>query len=125
MINYLSKRSSNLQKINNAFALLDEDNTGYVCVKKLQEQIPDLTLDMDEDAQLEYSEFLSRALDVKKEITKEDMKLAFEHLDCDKTGKINTQDLSIALEKHGKKVPKSELSIMIQNVDRQSLINTT
>ena len=45
------------------------------------------------DMQIHYSDFLTRALDITKEVEQYDLVKAFQHFDSDGSGKITKEDL--------------------------------
>lgn len=100
IINFIYQDSKNLKKINDAFTTLDEDHTGFIEIEKLQKHLPELSsLQVDHGALMEYSDFLARAIDVKKDLSKQALVQAFKHFDPNNTGKITPDGLKQVLEK--------------------------
>lgn len=67
LLNFLSEKDENLQKVNNAFNLLDEDATGFVDLEKLKKIIPDIKVESDksDNFKMQYTDFLTHAIDIK------------------------------------------------------------
>lgn len=70
-------------------------------------------------ALIEYSDFIARAIDVKKELSKEALEQAFKHFDPNNTGKITPEGLKFVLQKQGKQLSKEELKELINEVDKE------
>lgn len=82
LVNYIQSESGNLSKVNEAFNQLDKDHTGYIEVDHLMEILPEFgeQLGQDNGLRLEYTDFLTRAIDI-KEISKESLYEVFKHFD--------------------------------------------
>ena len=68
-------------------------------------------------AKLEYSDFLTRAIDIKGEITKQSVEQVFKHFDTENKGKITLNGLEAAMKKQGKDYSANELLSMMNEVD--------
>lgn len=99
MINFLYKDSENLKKINDAFNNLDTEHSGYIKVKNLQELFPEFGDIQAGNSNLEYSDFLAWAIDIKQDLSKDKLVKAFKHFDPNNTGKITPDGLKQVLEK--------------------------
>lgn len=76
LINFIHQGSDNLAKVKETFEKLDEDHTGFVDVMKMQELLPELFKEWQEVAnstgtKLNYTDFVTRAIDIKSEISRE------------------------------------------------------
>ena len=69
-------------------------------LKKLNKKDPNL--------EIQYSDFLLRIVDIKKEIKAEDIANAFFHLDTKKSGKICAKDLHDFLKRRGDDISLEE-----------------
>ena len=94
-----------MNQLNDYFSSLDKDNTGMIKIedvlKKFEEmkfQSSRLTIlrslyEKNKNIQINYSDFLTRALDITKEVEQYDLIKAFQHFDTDGTGKITKESL--------------------------------
>ena len=92
-------------QLNIYFNSLDKENTGMIKIedvlKKFEEmkfQSSRLTVlqqmyKRNNHIQINYSDFLTRALDITKEVEQDDLIKAFQHFDSDGSGKITKDDL--------------------------------
>ena len=113
MVNLIEQDDENLKRINDAFNSLDSENTGHIRIEDLKECLPELYEQWScqntiEGATIDYTEFLTRAIDIKSQLSKDRVKEAFKTF-CDpaKKGKITPQGLSLALKKRGREVAES------------------
>ena len=53
------------------------------------------------DAVVTYSDFLTKVVDIRKEINDDDVKKAFEHFDKDGSGKIDMKDMHSLIQRRG------------------------
>jgi len=98
-------KSETINQLNAYFNSLDKDKTGMIKIehvlKKFEEmkfqssrlQILKGLYDKSKDTQINYSDFLTRALDITKEVENDDLMKVFQHFDSDKSGKITKEDL--------------------------------
>jgi Ca2+-binding EF-hand superfamily protein len=116
-----SVESDLIQKWNEHFEKLDTDHTGMIKIKELirliaktgqfksqLRKLKDLNK-KDPNLKIQYSDFLLRIVDIKKEIKCEDILTAFNHLDTDKSGTIGAKDLKCFLKRRGEEVSEKEV----------------
>jgi len=58
-------------------------------------------------------------LDVNKILTKDNIRLAFDHYDVDRTGKITIENLEESFQRQGKDLNKEQIEKMIAECDTQ------
>ena len=87
--------------MNNAFNILDVDATGVVDYEKLKKILPDIDLNKDnsENFKMQYTDFLTHAIDIKNKMNEKTIKKVFEHFDPKGTGKITAEGLSEAFKR--------------------------
>jgi len=102
--------TDSVESLRCTFIQMDKDNSGMICIDEFQsamqstgmdeKQVKKLFEDMDIDGTgtIEYSEFISTALLVNNAITKEDLIDAFNKLDTDADGSVNSKELLTVLE---------------------------
>ena len=66
---------------------------------------------------IKYSDFLLRIIDLKREIRAEDIASAFNHIDSDKSGKIESKDLQNYLKRRGEDISEEEVKEMIKKAE--------
>lgn len=74
------------------------------------------TVDVDRNGTIDYSEFISATINKTKLLTKERMKIAFDHFDKNKSGSINIQELKQLLDQ-GRHIDDSVWKAMIAEAD--------
>jgi Ca2+-binding EF-hand superfamily protein len=127
-----SVESDLIQKWNEHFEKLDTDHTGMIKIKELirliaktgqfksqLRKLKDLNK-KDPNLKIQYSDFLLRIVDIKKEIKCEDILTAFNHLDTDKSGTIGAKDLKCFLKRRGEEVSEKEVNTMLRMANEKS-----
>lgn len=118
-----------IQQWNTYFEKLDTDNTGMIKIKELVKligktgrfksqlkQLKELNK-KDPNLKIQYSDFLLRIVDIKKEVKAEDIANAFIHLDTDRSGRIDVKDLQNFLKRRGEHVSEEEATQMIRKAE--------
>jgi len=97
--------SETMNQLNAYFSTLDRDNNGMINIedvlKKFEEmkfQSSRITIlrekfQKNKGMQINYSDFVTRALDITREVEQDDLLMAFQHFDTDGSGKITKEDL--------------------------------
>lgn len=65
---------------------------------------------------ISYSDFLTKVVNIRKEIKEEDVKKAFEQLDVDKSGKIEARDLNSFLQRRGNE--EIDAKVIFNEIDK-------
>jgi calcium-dependent protein kinase len=106
-------KSDVIEKWNKIFNSLDTDGTGQIKMSEVINMLKDTRVsakrieiiekmyENNQEATVSYSDFLSKVINVKKEIKEEDVKKAFMQLDTDKSGKIEVDDINSLLQRRG------------------------
>lgn len=122
-----------VQEWNQYFESLDVNNTGSIKIKGLidligkdrrfKSQLKQLKKlnKKDPDLQINYSDFLLRVVDIKKEVKAEDIANAFFHLDASESGKICATDLQKFLKRRGDEFSLEECKEMIRKAEEKLL----
>lgn len=118
-----------IQQWNTYFEELDSDNTGMIKIKELikliartgrfksqLKQLKELNK-KDPNLKIQYSDFLLRIVDIKKEVKAEDIANAFIHLDTDRSGKIDVKDLQNFLKRRGEDATEEEAAKMMRKAE--------
>jgi Ca2+-binding EF-hand superfamily protein len=120
-----------IQDWNMHFQNLDSDNTGTIKIKELvkliqktrqfESQLKKLKAlnKRDPNLKINYSDFLLRIVDIKREIKHEDIANAFIHLDTDGSGKIDVKDLQSFLRRRGDDISEEEAFAMIKQANKK------
>jgi Ca2+-binding EF-hand superfamily protein len=106
-------RSEVIEKWNKCFNSLDVEGTGKIKISKIIEMLQESNISpariekieglysKDKDATISYSDFLTKVINFRKEISEDDVKKAFEQLDVDGSGKIGENDINSLLQRRG------------------------
>lgn len=117
-------KSGTIEKWNKCFHSLDSDGTGQIKMSEIIQMLKDTGIKVNRvseieeqykdkmDAKISYSNFLTKVINVRKEISEAAVKKAFEQLDKDNKGKIDAKDLTSFLKRKG-----------IDTVDADHLLN--
>lgn len=134
-------KTSQINKLNDAFKLLDKDSTGYIDSNKLELAFHNLDLPITkEDIQsimkncnlnygiserVNYTSFLAGAIDKKELFTNEILWETFKHLDTKDTGFLTMDSIVKAFERTGKKKQPETILKMFTEVglDENSKVN--
>lgn len=134
LLKYIVKelKSSQINKLNEAFILLDKENTGYIDPKKLEMAFHNLDLPITkEDLQelmkncnlnyglserINYTSFIAAAIDKKELFTKEILWETFKHLDTVDSGYLTIDGIVKAFDRTGKKKPHDLIVKMFSEV---------
>ena len=126
------KKSSQINKLNEAFILLDKENTGYIDPKKLelafhnldlpitkedlQELMKNCNLNYGLSERINYTSFIAAAIDKKELFTKEILWETFKHLDTVDSGYLTIDGIIKAFDRTGKKKPHDLIVKMFTEV---------
>lgn len=117
-------KSETIEKWNKCFHSLDTDGSGQIRISDIIKELKDSNVHIDKikqledqysdkmDAKISYSDFLTKVINVRKEIKESDVQKVFEQLDRDKKGKIEAKDLASYLHRKGR-----------EGIDATSLLN--
>ena len=117
-----------VQDLRADFTRLDLDGTGMVNAEELSKLITEKHLnlsgkeiaelirevDYQGNGKINYSEFLSATIDVKRFLSEQRLRAIFQQFDTDNSGSITAQNIVYAFEKLGQNVPLTEIEAMIQ-----------
>jgi calcium-dependent protein kinase len=121
-----------IEKWNKIFHSLDTDGTGKIKMSEVIKMLKDTKVsakridiiekmyENNEEATVSYTDFLSKVINVKREIKEEDVRKAFEQLDADKSGKIEVDDINSLLQRRGNEHLKAET--LMSEVDGGKLL---
>jgi Ca2+-binding EF-hand superfamily protein len=125
-------RSEVIEKWNKCFNSLDTDGTGQIKITKVIEMMkesnvnPKRISDLGKiyknnlDATISYSDFLTKVINVRREISEEDVQKAFDQLDVDKSGKIEEGDLTSLLQRRGHEHIKAQT--LMHEIDGKNIL---
>lgn len=136
VLKYIVKelKSYEIEKIKNAFILLDKENTGAINFNQLQkafklngfnlndEELKDILINCTGGTRgfsekINYSAFITAAIDKKNILTKNILRETFNHFDTDKSGSINLKDFHIALKRSGKYKKESDIEKIFEEIN--------
>lgn len=118
-----------MNQLNEYFNSLDKDNTGMIKIgdvltkfEEMKFQSSRLTVlrdlyDKNQNVQISYSDFLTRALDITREVEQDDLLRAFQHFDSDGSGKITKENLKDIMKRKGENLNEDEINELINQVD--------
>ena len=113
-------KSETIEKWNKIFYSLDKDGTGNIKLGEIVKMLKDSNISSsrirhieemyqnDPEAIISYSDFLSKVINIRREIKEDDVRKAFEQLDKDKSGKIEMEDLHSLVQRRGHDHLKAE-----------------
>lgn len=118
-----------LTQMTNYFNTLDKDKKGQISIEDVLNKFEQLNLrssrlgtlkdlhSKNKDLTINYSDFLTRVVDITKEIEHDDLLKAFQHFDSDNSGKITKEDLKNMMKRKGEDMTDDEIEKLIQQVD--------
>lgn len=121
--------SKNKQKWNNYFEKLDVDKDGFIKIDVLLENLDDLECDLTRRAKLQklllkrkglkldYTDFLTKVIDVKQVFTDEDIINTFKYFDTTNSGTISHNDISAFMGRKGEICTEEDALKLINNVE--------
>ena len=74
-------------------------------------------IDTDKSGSIDYSEFLSAAINKKNLLRKKELKAAFKHIDRDGSGDISKKELRKAFQSRGTKTSEQEWDLILSQID--------
>jgi calcium-dependent protein kinase len=124
-------KSSEIQKLKNAFTILDRDKTGLITFEQLQSAFESNGKKLNDDElrailsnctggysqRINYSAFITAAIDKKNILDKNTLWETFKHFDTDKSGRINMKDFHIALKRSGKSKKIEDIEEMFKEIN--------
>ena len=134
-------KSSQINKLKEAFTLLDKENTGYIDSNKLEMAFHNLDLPISKEdikeimkncnlnygfsERVNYSSFIAAAIDKKELFNNEKLLETFKHYDTNETGYLTIDSIEKAFERTGKKKPREEIVKMFEEagLDETSKVN--
>lgn len=114
-----------------SFEQLDEDQSGFLEFKELNEaitksnmnlkpeEIEELIKEIDyaDNHKINYSEFIAATMDVKRFLTAEKLEAIFNSFDVDGSGKITPQNIKDAFSKFGREISDEEINTILAKHD--------
>lgn len=106
-------KSDTIEKWNKCFHSLDSDGSGQIKMSEIIQMLTDTGVKVERialieeqykdkmDANISYSDFLAKVINVRKEISEDAVQKAFEQLDVNHKGKIDAKDLTSFLQRKG------------------------
>ena len=88
-----------LGEFKNAFLHLDREKKGYLTRRDIKSVVPDLEIPSDFPLKIFYSDFICATLDLKYDLSDEDLKVAFRYFDMDNDGTLSKEDIYLRLQK--------------------------
>ena len=128
-----SMKEKELLHLREVFQAMDTENHGYLDKSEIQDgfkkvginisknEVEDLVDKIEdwEHGKINYSDFITAAMDFKSNVSKEKLISAFSYFDFDKTGKISDTDIENALLRSGKKITNhTEVNEIIKEATR-------
>lgn len=116
-------------KWNKYFEALDVDQDGHIKINVLIENLDDFEcnpgrrkklkklLEKRKDITIDYTDFLTKVIDVGKVFTEEDIENTFKYFDTQNKGTIDLQDISSHLGRKAENVTIDDALCLINNVD--------
>jgi calcium-dependent protein kinase len=136
VLKYIVKelKSSEIEKIKNAFMILDRDKTGTINFDQLQSAFKSNGFSLrDEELKdilgkctggsggfgqkINYSAFITAAIDKKNILNTNILWETFKHFDVDKSGSINLKDFHIALKRSGKYKSETDVEGIFKEIN--------
>ena len=125
-------KSEVIEKWNKCFHSLDKEGTGKIKMSEVISMLKDSNINESRikkielmykdnmDTTISYSDFLTKVINIRREIREEDVQKAFDQLDVDKSGKIGTGDLTNLIQRRGHDHLKA--STLMNEVDSKKMI---
>lgn len=124
------------EKWNKYFEALDTENTGTIKMSTLIEKLDDFECNADKkeklkkqlekqkDITLDYTDFLTKIIDVKSAFKEEDIINTFNHFDTDSSGAICINDISKHMNRRGEACSYTEATELLKGVDKDRKLST-
>lgn len=115
--------------MNQYFNSLDKDKTGMISIDDVLSKFEELNFrssrlsglkDMhakNRKLKINYSDFITRVVDITREVEQDDLIKAFQHFDSDGSGKITKDDLKNLMKRKGENLTDAELDELLNQVD--------
>ena len=117
-----------VKELRSAFQRIDTDGTGFISSQELKniliskqmnasdQEVRDIISQMDfmGNHKINYSEFLAATIDVRNFLTDSKLKAIFKQFDTDNSGYITANNICVAMQRVGKKIPLNQVVQMIE-----------
>ena len=115
-------------KLRNAFRALDTDNSGTLKISEIKKAFEDLAMteqqieevfrqiDLNNDGEINYTEFLTVTMDKRQQITEDNLKFAFHHFDVNNSGYITHDNLAECFRREGKHLSDEEIDAILNDI---------
>lgn len=125
-------KAETINQMNIYFHSLDTDKTGLIRIDDVLNKFEELNCrssrliklqelySQNKDLKINYSDFMTRVLDIAKEVEHDDLIKAFKHFDSDGSGKITKEDLKNLMRRKGENLDDQELDELLKQVDGTS-----
>lgn len=113
-----------------SFRALDTENTGILTARQIGEALKEDTtlspadkdrlqseLDKFHSGKINYSDFLTTAIDKRKTLTLHNLQFAFHHFDTENSGYITKESLTEVFHREGRPMKEGEVSKIMSDVD--------
>ena len=130
---YIKLYSETMNQLNAYFNSLDKDHNGMINIEDVLSKFEEMKFhssritilrelfQKNKNTQISYSDFVTRALDITREVEQDDLMLAFQHFDTDGSGKITKEDLKNIMKRKGEYLNEEELDELINQVDESPI----
>ena len=128
LVNQKSTEGLDFVQLRNAFRDLDTDKSGTLQLSEIkeafknqnlsEEQLNDIfeKIDLNNDGEIEYSEFLTVTIDKQQAFTKANLDFAFHHFDVNNSGYITSDNLIECFKREGKHLTENEINEILEEI---------
>ena len=125
---FVNNMSSNeLKNLTKAFNDLDTNQSGHINLNELKNAFTNANISLNQneiktflennyDEKIDYNEFLSMAMNTKKNLDKDKLINAFKYFDIDDSGEIDKKDIKNVLLRSGKDMDDNDILEIIKDV---------
>ncbi len=127
---FVNNMSSNeLKNLTKAFNDLDTNQSGHINLNELKNAFTNANISLNQneiktflennyDEKIDYNEFLSMAMNTKKNLDKDKLINAFKYFDIDNSGEIDKKDIKNVLLRSGKDMDDKDILEIIKDVTK-------
>jgi len=122
-------KTETMNQMNTYFNSLDKEKTGMISIEHVLNKFEELNyrssrLTMlrelhakNKNLKINYSDFMTRVVDITREVEHDDLVKAFQHFDSDNSGKITKEDLKNLMKRKGENLSDDEIEELLHQVD--------
>lgn len=122
-------KAETINQMNVYFNSLDKDKTGMISIEDVLNKFQELNFRSsrltnlqelhakNKNLKINYSDFITRVVDITREVEHDDLIKAFQHFDSDNSGKITKEDLKNLMKRKGENLNDQELEELLNQVD--------